>query len=231
MQTLPETVTPNYAGERAKFAAGDPEVKPLKILIAEDDPVSRRVLELACASWGFDVISVAGGAAASEALEREDAPPLALIDWTMPEMDGLEVIRRARLRDPARPLYIIMVTARASQEDVVRGLLAEADDYVTKPFDHRELRARVLAGARVVRLQTSLAERVMELERAARRVKRLQGLLPICSYCKRIRNDRNYWQQVESYFAEHAEAEFTHGVCPECYENIVKPELSQLRTT
>lgn len=203
-------------------------VKP-GILVAEDDTVTRRMLEVMCASWGFEVTAAADGLTAIEALEREGAPSLALIDWMMPGADGLEVVRRARARRPSQPLYAIMVTARGGRDDVIRGLLAETDDYVAKPFDHRELRARVQVGARVVQLQTALAERVMELEKALSDVKSLHGLLPICSYCKRIRNDGNYWQRVESYISEHSEAEFTHGVCPQCYENIVKPELEQLR--
>ncbi|MGH9448472.1 MAG: response regulator, partial [Terriglobia bacterium] len=98
----------------------------------------------------------------------------------------------------------------------------------TKPFDHRELRARVQVGVRMVELQRVLAARVAELEAALSCLNRLQGLLPICAYCKRIRNDRNYWQRVESYITEHSEAEFTHGVCPQCYEMVVKPEIDRL---
>jgi len=215
----------------APFSAlsSGPKRRKIKLLIAEDDAVSRRMLEVTCTSWGFEVTAVADGLAAIQALEGDDAPPLALLDWMMPGMDGLEVVRRARARNPHQPIYIIMVTARVGREDVIRGLLAEADDYVAKPFDHRELRARVQVGARVVQLQIALAERVKELEKALSQVKSLHGLLPICSYCKRIRNDENYWQRVESYIAEHSEAEFTHGVCPQCYETIVKPELEQLR--
>lgn len=201
----------------------------MKILIAEDDTVTRRMLEVMCTSWGFEVTAVADGLAAIQALEGENAPSLALLDWMMPGLDGLEVVRRARVRNSVQPIYIIMVTARGGRDDVIRGLLAEADDYVAKPFDHRELRARVQVGARVVQLQIALAERVMELEKALSEVKSLHGLLPICSYCKRIRNDGNYWQRVESYISEHSEAEFTHGVCPQCYETIVKPELEHLR--
>lgn len=201
----------------------------MKILIAEDDVVSRRVLEAMCQSWGYEVTAVGDGAEACKELESDDSPPLAILDWMMPEMDGLEVLRRARLRKPEKPSYIILLTARGKKDDIVKGLQAEADDYVVKPFDYHELRARVQVGMRVIRLQTALSERVMELENALTRVKSLQGLLPMCSYCKRIRNDRNYWQQVESYISEHSEAEFTHGVCPHCYETIVKPELAQLR--
>lgn len=201
----------------------------MKLLIAEDDPVSHRMLESMCKSWGYEVTAVSDGAAASEILLGNDPPPLAILDWMMPHLDGLEVLRRVRLREPGRPSYIILLTARGNKGDVVQGLEAEADDYVIKPFDYHELRARVQVGARVIRLQTALEERVRELERALTRVKSLQGLLPMCSYCKRIRNDGNYWQQVESYIAEHSEAEFTHGVCPQCYETIVKPELDLLR--
>ena len=98
---------------------------------------------------------------------------------------------------------------------------------MAKPFDHRELRARLQVGVRMLELQTSLAERVRQLEDALARVKRLQGLLPICSYCKRVRNDQNYWQQVEAYITERSEAAFSHGICPDCYENVVRPELEK----
>lgn len=200
----------------------------MKILIAEDDPISRRMLELTCRAWGFDVIAVEDGEAAWNALQAEDSPPLALLDWMMPGIEGVEVIRRVRNLDSPRPAYIILLTARSSQEDIVKGLLAAADDYVTKPFNRQELYARLQAGVRIVHLQADLSERVAELEQALGRVKKLQGLLPICSYCKRIRNDSNYWQRVESYITEHTEAEFSHGVCPQCYDSIVKPEIEQI---
>ncbi|MGH9404019.1 MAG: response regulator transcription factor [Terriglobia bacterium] len=201
----------------------------MKLLIAEDDPVSRRMLDAMCRSWGYEVTAVSDGQAALEVLLGDDAPSLIILDWMMPEIDGLEVLKQVRARCPEKPSYIILLTARAKKDDIIRALDAEADDYVIKPFDYHELRARIQVGARVVRLQTALAERVTELEKALTRVKSLQGLLPMCSYCKRIRNDRNYWQQVESYIAERSEAEFTHGVCPHCYETIVKPELDLLR--
>ncbi len=200
----------------------------MRILIAEDDAVSRRMIEAICRSWGLDPVPVSDGEEAWESLQEADAPPIALLDWMMPGIDGLEVVRRVRARQSSKPVYIILLTARGSREDVVRGLLAEADDSVTKPVDHRERRARVQVGVRMVELQRVLAARVAELEAALSCLNRLQGLLPICAYCKRIRNDRNYWQRVESYITEHSEAEFTHGVCPQCYEMVVKPEIDRL---
>ena len=114
----------------------------------------------------------------------------------------------------------MLLTALESREDIVAGLDAGADDYIVKPCDPDELRARVQVGVRVLSLQERLAERVAALEDALSKVKRLQGLLPICSYCKRIRGDDQYWQQVDAYLAEHTEAQFSHGICPPCYEKV-----------
>ena len=201
----------------------------MRILIAEDDAVSRRLLETLLARWGYDVVVAVDGEEAWRHLQREGAPHLAILDWMMPGMGGLEICRKVREVGYPSPAYLILLTARTGSEDVVQGLETGANDYVTKPFSREELRARVQVGVRVVELQASLAERVRELEQAMARLKQLQGLLPICSYCKKIRADQNYWQQVESYISEHSEAVFSHGICPECFEKFVKPELNKLK--
>jgi DNA-binding response OmpR family regulator len=188
----------------------------MKILIAEDDPVSRRLLQAALIKWGYEVTVTTNGKEAWAALQQPDAPSLLVLDWLMPETDGVEVCRQARQNPALKSAYIILLTSRGSKEDIVEGLQAGADDYVTKPFDHGELRARVQVGSRVVQLQSALADRVKELEEAIANVKQLQGLLPICSYCKKIRDDGNYWHRVESYIAGHANVRFSHGICPEC---------------
>ena len=200
----------------------------MKVLIAEDDAISRRVLEAFLRRWGFEVESFEHGGTAWERLQQEDAPSLVILDWMMPELGGVEICRRVRAAGRPQPAYLILLTSRTGSEDIVAGLEAGADDYVTKPFNREELRARVQGGARVVELQRSLAERVEELEQALARVKQLQGLLPICSYCKKIRDDRNYWQQVEAYIGEHSEAVFSHGICPDCFDKFVKPELNKV---
>ena len=105
------------------------------------------------------------------------------------------------------------------------GLESGAYDYVVKPFDPTELRARVQVGVRIIALQRSLADRILQLEGALKNVKYLQGLLPMCCYCKKIRNDQNYWQRVESYITEHSEAVFSHGICPECFATVAQTDV------
>lgn len=200
----------------------------MEILIAEDDAVSRRLLEICLLRWGYEVVTAKDGIEALEILSRENRPPLAILDWMMPGLDGVEVCRRVRQSQALLPSHIILLTARNGKADIVHGLDAGADDYISKPFDREELRARVQVGVRLVELQWKLAERVDDLTHALQQVKHLQGLLPICSYCKKIRGDNNYWQQVESYISQHSEAQFSHGICPDCFETVVRPELNRL---
>ncbi len=199
----------------------------MRILIAEDDRVSRRLLEAGLLKDGHKVIMAEDGEQAWQALQKPPLIPLAILDWNMPGLTGPEICRRARQMKTDQPPYLILLTSRASREDIVSGLRAGANDYVTKPFDFDELGARVQVGERVVQLQKALADRVKELEEALANVKILQGLLPICLYCKKIRDDHNYWQQLDKYVAQHTDARFSHGICPECYEKVVKPGLNQ----
>jgi phosphoserine phosphatase RsbU/P len=194
----------------------------MKILIAEDDPVSRCFLEVTLVKWGYEVIAACDGNQAWQALQSE-GPSMAILDWMMPGIDGAEVCRRIRATQTSTPVYTIMLTAKSDKKDVVEGLDAGADDYITKPFDRQELRARIGVGMRIAELQKNLADRIVELEAALSRVRQLQGLLPICSYCKKVRDDQNYWQQVDSYISKHTEVEFSHSICPTCYDRFVKP--------
>jgi phosphoserine phosphatase RsbU/P len=199
----------------------------VRVLIAEDDPVSRRILERLLRKWGYDVLVTTDGDEAWVALQSAAAPDLAVLDIMMPKMDGIEICRR--LRAINRRTYIILVTAKHGAREIVKGIEAGADDYLTKPYDPDEMRVRVLVGARIVDLQSALAGRVVELERALAEVKQLHGILPICSYCRKIRDDSDYWQTVEQYLATHSEAKFSHGICPSCYETTVKPQLDLMR--
>jgi DNA-binding response OmpR family regulator len=115
-----------------------------------------------------------------------------------------------------------MVTSASETTDITAGLEAGADDYVVKPFHAAELKARAQVGMRMVALQDSMARRLTELEQALANVKQLRGLLPMCAYCKKIRVDDKYWQQLEGYLTDHSEAEFSHGICPECFPSVIE---------
>ena len=145
----------------------------MRILIAEDDSFSRSALRASLIKWGHEVVVTSNGVEAWEALQREDAPLLAILDWMMPGMDGIEVCRMVRQRTTPIPIYIILLTAKSGQENIIGGLEAGADDYVTKPVNRDELRVRVQAGVRIVELQRALSERVRELEDALARVRQL----------------------------------------------------------
>jgi two-component system, cell cycle response regulator len=145
----------------------------LKILIAEDETVSRRVLKTTLESWGHEVTEARDGAVAWQILQSGESPKLAILDLTMPEMDGITVCRHVRQQQHGPPAYIILLTSKSSKSDIVMGLEAGADDYVTKPFDSDELHARVKVGMRMVELQLSLAQRVAELEQAQETLRNL----------------------------------------------------------
>jgi DNA-binding response OmpR family regulator len=186
----------------------------MKILIAEDDMVSRVVLSECLRKMGHDVIAAENGKTAWEAFLAQHTPML-ISDWMMPELDGLELCRRIRAESRPNYTYIILLTALSGKAHYLEGMQAGADDFVVKPFDLDELQARLRVGERILSLQQE--------------VRQLRGLLPICSYCKRIRDDRNNWTQIEEYVTQHSEALFSHSLCPECYERELKPQLDNLQ--
>lgn len=192
----------------------------MRILIAEDDVVTSKILDQLNRSWGNDTIIVRDGPSALAELQAADAPQLALLDWMMPGLDGPDICRR--IREEGGSTYLILLTSKTQRADVIAGLDAGADDYLVKPFDPEELRARVNAGMRIVDLQQRLAAKVSELETALANVRTLSGLIPICSYCKAIRDDSDYWHRVEEYVTEHSDAKFSHGICPKCLETAYK---------
>lgn len=198
----------------------------MKILIAEDDLTSRMMLEVIIGKWSFEVVSVDDGRKAWEILRREDAPPIAILDWEMPEIDGPELCRRVKLLARDNPIHVILLTGRDSSEDVVSGLTAGADDYVTKPFDLNELRARINVGARLVNTQASLSQKLKELKEAFEHVKTLQGIIPICMHCHSIRSDEEAWHRLEAYLERHSEAQFSHSICPKCLRKYY-PDLEE----
>lgn len=200
----------------------------MTVLVADDLDVNRKLLRSLLTVDGYDVIEASNGVDALRILQAATGPMVGLIDWEMPQMEGIEVCRQTRALPSPPPLYLILLTVRDSKQDIVAGLQGGANDYITKPFDKTELLARVGIGKQMVQLQQALTERVAELKEALLNVKQLGGLLPICSYCKKIRDDQNYWQQVEAYVGKHSDAKFSHSICPQCYEDIIKPQMVKL---
>ena len=200
----------------------------MKVLVADDDRIAATVLSQTLRQWEFDVTVVPDGAEALRYLQAHGSrtPILAILDWMMPNIEGADVCRRARLEMPLANMYLMLLTSLESKGHIIAGLDAGADDYLIKPFDPEELRARINVGVRVLSLQDRLNERVSELQDALANVKQLHGLLPICSYCKRIRGDDSYWTQVESYIAERSDAQFSHGICPPC-ANVLEQEIEE----
>ena len=176
----------------------------MRILIAEDDRISRRLLERKLASWGYEVVSCTNGAEAWQALHRDDAPSLAILNWMMPGMDGVEVCREIRKQSHPGYTYIILLTARDRKRDIVEGIEAGADDYVTKPFNPHELKVRIRAGRRILDMQAELMQReklrgVLEMAGATCHEFN-QPMQVISGYCelllKQVRKDSQVYGQV-----------------------------------
>ena len=197
----------------------------MRILIAEDDVVSRKVLTSFLEKWGHEVVAVENGNDAIDILKSDNAPSFAILDWMMPEKDGTEVCQWVRRQDHRTFVYIILLTAKTESDDIISGLASGADDYITKPFNKNELKQRVKAGIRIIKLETELRSKINQLEDALQNIKQLHGILPICAWCKKIRGDDEYWHSVEDYISSHSDIDFTHGICPECLEKE-KEELS-----
>jgi len=197
----------------------------MRILIAEDDFTSRLALSAMLQKCGHEVIEAVNGVEALAELQKPDAPRIALLDWMMPDMDGLEVVSRVRAHESElsrtpdisfHRLYLIILTARNERDDMITGLNSGADDYLAKPYHMDLLQARVDAGQRIIRMQEQLIERLNALRLAQEHIKTLQGILPICMHCKNIRNDSGYWDRIEDYISDNTEAMFSHSICPDC---------------
>src|SRR6185369_6077706 len=161
---MPSSDNGTDPGQQKRIAVRLSKEKTMRILIAEDEPAFRHLLEEVLAKWGYEVVVAKDGNEAWQVLKSKDAPQLAILDWLMPGIDGLELCRKVRQELPEPYTYIILLTSQQKDEDLVTGMEAGADDYVTKPFKPNELRVRLNAGRRIVELQSQLAAHAAELE-------------------------------------------------------------------
>ena len=186
-------------------------IPPTKVLAVEDDVVARRVLVQALTKLGYDVVAAENGEDAWAKLQVE---PIRIVvsDWMMPEVDGLELCRRIRERAREDYVYFVLLTGvDATEANQREAADAGVDDFLTKPLKYNDLWMRLRVAGRILGF--------------TRKLQQLEELMPICSYCKKIRDDKNYWQQIEGYINERTGSEFSHSVCPDCYQRVVIPEI------
>jgi phosphoserine phosphatase RsbU/P len=186
----------------------------MRILIVEDDIDCSEMLCELLEHGGHQVVGATNGLEGWEKFQGGDFSVL-VSDWVMPELDGLELCRRIRAAETQDYCYIILLTALTGKANYIEAMTAGADDFMSKPFDPDELKARLIAAERIVRLKEQL--------------KRLEGVLPTCMYCKRIRDHRDAWVGIEEYITKRTAASFSHGVCPDCYNTVVKPEIERMK--
>ena len=197
----------------------------MRILVAEDEIVSRRKLQLLLARWGYDVVAVEDGEAAWAELQLADAPRLAVLDWMMPHMDGVQVTRLLRGLSGRDHTYVILLSAREQSDDVAEGLDAGADDYITKPFAGAELRARLRVGERLIALESALNAKISELEAASRTIYQLESMIPICMHCGKMRGEQQVWMKADEYFRERGtDMSFSHALCDSCLAELYPEE-------
>lgn len=193
----------------------------MRVLIAEDDAVSLRLLERTLQKWGHETMAARDGAEAWRIIEsEEDPPPMWILDWMMPGKEGIELCKRARmLRLPVTP-YIILLTSLCKDTDIYQGLEAGANDYITKPFEHGELKARINVGVRMLELQRQLSQRIEELQSTLDELRELRGLIKLCAHCGNLLRSEPDWQMQERYVARHPGASYSHGICEACLPEV-----------
>ena len=180
----------------------------MKILIAEDDPVSVKILQFTLEHFGHEVVTAVTGTEAWEIFDR-DPVRVVVSDWMMPGLDGLQLCQKIRQRAKTEYTYFILLTAIGTGRDHLRKAMdAGIDDFLTKPLDREAILMRL-----------RVAERILEF---TTQIRQLKELIPICMYCKRVRDDTDYWDQVETYIHTHTGSNFSHGICPQCFDQQVE---------
>lgn len=213
----------------------------MKILVADDDAMTRLALVKNLEKWDYEVVAAENGRQAFEFLTGEDPPRLAILDWLMPEMEGVEICRKLVQLSATPLIYTILLTVKKEKDDIIQALNCGAHDFLSKPVHVGELRSRIAVGVRLLDAEDRLIAytrdieaKNVELENALAEIRTLRGFLPICSNCKKIRDDDGYWNQIEQYIQAHSEAVFSHSICPVCmkelYPEIADSVLSKIET-
>ena len=186
----------------------------MKILVAEDHRTMQLAIVTALETLGHQVVSADDGEQAWGVLAGDRTIRTVVCDWRMPQLDGLGLCRRVRQEREDYVSFILLTFEQPSKENLAEAFQAGVDNFLGKPVDTHQLQLCLHVAARVLDFTSE--------------IKRLQSFLPICSYCKKVRDDRQYWQQIELYITERIGTRFSHGICPGCYEKHIVPELKKL---
>ena len=186
-----------------------------RILIVDDEPINVMIAERILQKNGYETISVNHGNDALEILQTKPVD-LILLDIMMPDINGFEVCGKLMQNEKTKDIPVIFLTAVTDKESIIKGFEVGGKDYLTKPFNTTELVARVKTHVDLKLARDSQEKLIKELKSALDEIDTLSGLLPICSHCKKIRDDSGYWQGVEQYIAARSDAQFSHGICPDC---------------
>jgi sigma-B regulation protein RsbU (phosphoserine phosphatase) len=208
----------------------------MKVLIADDDTISRVAIGRLLEKWGYEVVQAQDGRETWEFLCQGDRPRIAILDWMMPEPDGVEICRYLKQEKDFPFIYTILLSVKHEKKDIVKALDSGAHDFISKPVHTGELRSRIAVGDRLVTaeddirsknraladINDQLKQANAELQSALKEIKTLHGILPICIHCKKIRlenmdsKDPSSWVKMEEYIRSRTEADFSHGICPVC---------------
>jgi CheY-like chemotaxis protein len=207
------------------FLDPDSEGKAPLVLVIDDIAKNLEVIGNILSLENYHISVAVDGQKAWNILQRI-SPDCILLDIMMPTVDGYTLCRRIKTLEDKKDIPIIFVTAKTSPEDLAKGFEVGGVDYITKPFSALELIARVRTHISLYRAKKHNDFLIEELRTALSQVKKLSGMLPICSSCKKIRDDEGYWNQVEAYIAAHSDVRFSHGICPTCLQKHY-PELAK----
>ncbi len=188
----------------------------MKILVAEDEYTTRLMVQVCLENWGYSVVSVEDGKAAWDILSRDTPPEIAILDWEMTEINGMELCRKIKSMERSTPIHVILLTARDSKNDISQGFDAGADDYITKPFNDDELRARIRVAERIVTIQSSLNSSLQELRQVLDMVEAFDEPIVMCKECLKIESFDGVWKHMPDLLKYPVDPRFVEIECPDC---------------
>ena len=182
----------------------------MKILCVDDEALMLRLLGLKLRDMGYEPLTTSDPSQALEIIEKQDIR-LVVCDWYMPEIDGLKLCQMIRSQPRQTYIYFIMITAQTGDDNYNRAMACGVDDFLTKPLNHIELKNRLRVAERILGFTNELIK--------------LKEFIPVCSYCRKIRDEDSSWMNFEQFISKKIGTRFSHGICPTCYETTVKKEL------